>query len=81
MAQVLNPCLGIVALLSLSMRHPYWYFVTSTSDTRSFSMIPVTTSEMTSIGANNALTFHISITGKQAIMNHESLRKRTKLPV
>ena len=81
MAQVLNPCLGIVALLSLSMRHPYWYFVMSTSDTRSFSMIPVTTSEMTSIGANNASTFHIAITGNQAILNRESFHKRIELPV
>ena len=56
-----------------------WYFVTSTSDTRLFSMIPVTASEMPGIGANNNSTFHITTTGNQAIMNHESFSNRTEL--
>ena len=46
-----------------------WYFVTSTSDTMSFSLILVTTSEMPGTGANNASTFHIAIVGNKAIMN------------
>ena len=58
-----------------------WYFVTSTSDTRLFGMIPVTASEMPGTGANNASTFHIAITGNQDIMNHELFRKRMELPV
>jgi hypothetical protein len=44
-------------------------------------MIHVMTSQMPSIGANNASTFHIAIIGNQAIMKDESFRKRTKLPV
>jgi hypothetical protein len=35
-------------------------------------------SEMPGIGANNASTLHIAITGKQTVMNHESFRKRTE---
>ena len=58
-----------------------WYFVTSTSDTRLSSMIPITASEMPDIRANNALTFVRAITGNQDIMNHELFRKRMELPV
>ena len=53
----------------------------STSDIGSFSLIPVTASEMPDIGANNASTFHIAITGNQTIMNHELFRKWTESPV
>jgi len=55
-----------------------WYFVTSTSDIGSFSLVPVTASEMPRIGANNASTLHIAIAGKQTVMNHESFHKRTE---
>ena len=58
-----------------------WYFVTSTSDTGSFSLVPVMASEMHGIGTDNASTFHILITGNQTIMNHESFRKRMESPV
>ena len=58
-----------------------WYFVTSTSEIGSFSLVPVKASEMSGIGANNASTFHIAITGNQTIMNHESFRKQTESPV
>ena len=58
-----------------------WYSVISTSDTMSFSLILVTTSKMPGTGANNASTFHIAITGNQAIVNYELFRKRTESPV
>jgi len=61
-----------------SAKNACWYFVTSTSDTWSFSLVPVTASEMPGIGANNASTLHIAITGKQTVMNHESFRKLTE---
>ena len=44
-------------------------------------MIPVIASEMPGIGANNASTFHIAITGNQAIVNYELFRERTETPV
>ena len=59
----------------------FWYFVTSTSDTGSFSLVPVIASEMHGIAANNASTFHIAITGNQTIMNHESFHKLMESPV
>ena len=58
-----------------------WYFVTCTSDTMSFSLVPVIASEMPNIDANNASTFHIATTWNQTIMNHESFRKRKESPV
>jgi hypothetical protein len=42
-----------------------WYFVKSTSDTGSFSLVLVMASEMPTIGANNASTFDIEITENQ----------------
>ena len=57
------------------------YFVTSTSDTGLFSLVLVKASEMSGIGANNASTFHIAITGNQTIMNHELFCKQTESPV
>jgi len=64
-----------------SAKHACWYFVTSTSDTGSFSPVLGMASEMPAISANNVLAFHIAITKNQTIMNHESSRKRTESPV
>ena len=76
LAYTINLC-----LLRQWRQNACWYFVASTSDTRTFSMIPVTASEIPGIGANNASTFHIAITRNQAIVNYELFRKRTESPV
>ena len=52
------------AFLGNGAKNNCFYFITSTSDTRLFSMIPITASEMPDIGINNVSTFHIAITGK-----------------